>query len=145
MLARSEWALIGATGLLEAAVTLGVFVWALGARDVPTARSLAFSVLVFAELFRALTARSRDRLFLEVGAFTNRPLLVVIGLSLLLQLALLQVPWSREVFQLGALTATEVGVALCLGLVPVSALELAKLGRRWLGAHPAAASADAPR
>lgn len=32
---------------------------------------LAFSVLVFAELFRAFAARSTTRLFWEVGAFTN--------------------------------------------------------------------------
>jgi Ca2+-transporting ATPase len=144
MLARSEWLLVGATGLLEAAVTLGVFVWALEARDVLAARSLAFSVLVFAELFRAFTARSRDRLFLEVGAFTNVPLLVVVGVSMLLQLGLTQLTWARELFQLGALTAAEIGLALALGLIPVSVLELAKLVRRSLRRHPPAAPAGAP-
>jgi Ca2+-transporting ATPase len=144
MLARSEWLLIGATGVLEAAVTLGVFVWALGARDLVTARSLAFSVLVFAELFRAFAARSRERLFLEAGVFTNLPLLVVVTLSMLLQLGLLQLPWTREVFQLGALTASEIGLAVGAALVPVSILELAKLLRRFRGVRSPAGSADAP-
>ena len=35
MLGRTQWRLIVATGLLEAATTLGVFVWALQARDLP--------------------------------------------------------------------------------------------------------------
>jgi Ca2+-transporting ATPase len=145
MLARAEWLLIASTGLLEAAVTLGVFMWALGARDLLTARSLAFSVLVFAELFRAFTARSRDRLFLEVGGFSNVPLLLVVGLSLLLQLGLLGLPWARELFQLGGLTAADIALALALGLVPVSVLELAKLLRRSCGTRPKAPSATAPR
>jgi P-type Ca2+ transporter type 2C len=144
MLARSEWVLIGATGLLEAAVTLGVFVWALGARDLLAARTLAFSVLVFAELFRAFAARSRERLFLEMGAFTNLPLLAVVGGSMLLQLGLLQLPWAREVFQLDALQAADLALALCAGIVPVSVLELAKLARRSIGRSPAAPPADAP-
>jgi Ca2+-transporting ATPase len=144
MLARSEWVLIGATGVMEASVTLGVFVWALGARDLPAARSLAFSVLVFAELFRAFTARSRDRLFLEAGAFTNLPLLAVVCLSMLLQLGLLLSPGAREVFQLGALTTADVSLALGLGLVPVSILELAKLLRRSRTMRPPAPSADSP-
>ena len=66
MLGRREWQFIVATGLLQAATTLGIFVWALNARDLVEARNLAFSVLVFAELFRAFAARSNTRLFWEV-------------------------------------------------------------------------------
>ena len=55
MLGATEWRFIAATGLLQAIATLGVFVWALRARDLVEARNLAFSVLVFGELFRALS------------------------------------------------------------------------------------------
>jgi hypothetical protein len=51
-LGRAEWRFIITTGLLQAAATLSVFVWALNARDLSEARNLAFSVLVFGELFR---------------------------------------------------------------------------------------------
>lgn len=71
MLARAQWTRICATGLLEAMITLAVFAWALRARDLTEARNLAFSTLVFGELLRAFAARSPDRLFWEVGAFTN--------------------------------------------------------------------------
>jgi P-type Ca2+ transporter type 2C len=144
MLARAEWKLVAATGVLEATVTLGVFVWALGARDVITARSLAFSVLVFAELFRAFAARSRDRLFLEVGALTNVPLVAVVLCSMLLQIAVLQLPWARGVFQLGAVSGAELGLALALGLVPVTVLELVKLLRRSRRIAAREPSAGAP-
>ena len=86
MLGRAEWRFIITTGLLQAAATLGVFVWALNARDLSEARNLAFSVLVFGELFRAFAARSTTRVFWEVGAFTNLRLLGVVLFSVLMQL-----------------------------------------------------------
>jgi Ca2+-transporting ATPase len=132
MLARRQWTLIGLTGLLEATVTLSVFAWALGARNLGEARNLAFSVLVFAELFRSFAARSPDRLFWEVGAFTNVQLLGVVAVSVFLQIGLHHIPWTQALFQVGALRLSDCAMALALGLIPVSALELAKLLRRVL-------------
>ncbi len=130
MLGRSQWTLIALTGLLEASVTLGVFVWALQARNFQEARNLAFSVLVFGELFRAFAARSTTRLFWEVGAFTNLRLLGVVVLSVLLQLALHHIPATQALFQIEALTLSDCALALGLGLIPVSILEVSKLLRR---------------
>ena len=47
MLGASEWRLIGGVGAVLAACTLAVFGWALRARDLDEARTLAFSTLVF--------------------------------------------------------------------------------------------------
>src|SRR5262245_49094318 len=71
MLGRREWTGVSATGALEAAVVLGVYVWALRASGVQAARALAFDTLVVSELFRAFAARSPTRLFGQVGVFTN--------------------------------------------------------------------------
>ncbi len=130
MLARAQWKLIGVTGLLEATVTLGVFAWALQARDLTEARNLAFSTLVFGELFRAFAARSPDRIFWEVGAFTNVRLLGVVAISVFMQLGLHHIPWTQELFQIGALPLSDCALSLGLGLIPVSVLELTKLARR---------------
>jgi Ca2+-transporting ATPase len=130
MLARAQWTLIGFTGLLEASVTLSVFAWALHARDLGEARNLAFSVLVFGELFRAFAARSPDRLFWEVGAFTNVRLLGVVALSVFLQLGLHHMPWAQALFEVGALSLSDCALVLGLGLIPGSVLELSKLARR---------------
>ncbi|MDQ2643304.1 MAG: cation-translocating P-type ATPase [Myxococcota bacterium] len=130
MLARSQWTLIGVIGFLEATVTLGVFAWALEARDLTEARNLAFSTLVFGELFRAFAARSQDRIFWEVGAFTNLRLLGVVVVSIFLQLGLHHIPWSQDLFQIGDLPLADCALALGLGLIPVSILELTKLARR---------------
>jgi len=131
MLGRNEWRFILATGLLQAAASLGVFVWALSARDLSEARNLVFSVLVFGELFRAFAARSTTRVFWELGAFTNLKLLGVVAFSVVLQLGIHHIPAAQAMFAIGPLSATDCGLTLLVALVPVTAIELAKLVRRW--------------
>ncbi len=129
LLGGREWARIGITGFLQATVTLATFAWVLSRSDLDTARNLAFSVLVFGELFRAFAARSETRVFWQTGIFGNLKLLGVIGVSVVLQLGLHHFPWTQELFGLGPLSAKECGAALLIGLVPVTVLELAKLVR----------------
>jgi Ca2+-transporting ATPase len=130
MLGARQWRLIAVTGLLQAAVTLGVFVWALAARDLAEARNLAFSIIVFGELFRAFAARSTTRTFWEVGASTNLPLLGVVALSVLLQLGIHHTPAMQVIFNIGALSASDCAFSLLVALIPVTAIELSKLARR---------------
>lgn len=131
MLGRAEWRFIVTTGLLQAATTLGVFVWALSARDLLEARNLAFSVLVFGELFRAFAARSTTRLFWEVGAFTNLRLLAVVVFSVLMQLAIHHIPVAQVLFEIGPLSLADCVLTLLVALVPVTVIEVWKLVRRW--------------
>lgn len=130
MLGRPEWQIIGATGLLQAAATLSVFIWALEARDLSTARNLAFSVLVFGELFRAFAARSATRVFWEVGAFTNLRLLAVVILSVLLQLGIHHLPLGQQLFGISPLSASDCLLTVGVALVPVTLIEVGKLVRR---------------
>jgi Ca2+-transporting ATPase len=130
MLGRPQWTTVIVTGLLEAAVTISVFAWALGSRGLGEARSLAFSVIVFSELFRSFAARSTTRLFWEVGAFTNLRLLGVVIVSGLVQLALQHVPFAQTLLGTGPLSAADCALSIALGLIPVSILESAKLVRR---------------
>ena len=131
ILGRQQWQFIFTTGLLQAFATLGVFVWALNARDLVEARNLAFSVLVFGELFRAFAARSTTRLLWEVGVLTNVKLLGVVVFSVLLQVGIHHIPAAQVVFEIGPLAATDCAVTLLVGLIPVTAIELSKLVRRW--------------
>ena len=132
MLGRAEWRFIVTTGLLQAATTLGVFVWALNARDVSEARNLAFSVLVFGELFRAFAARSTTRVFWEVGALTNAPLLGVVVFSVLMQLGIHHIPAAQAVFAIDPLSAADCVLTLLVASVPVTVIEVEKLVRRWM-------------
>jgi Ca2+-transporting ATPase len=131
MLGRPEWTAVATTGLLEGSVVLATFWWALRTRGAAEARTLAFGTLVFCELFRSFAARSRTRLFWELGAFTNLRLLVVVAVSIAGQLALHHLPGLRAFFQLELLGTQATVTALGLGLIPVTVLELAKLLGRW--------------
>ena len=133
ILGRSQWTTIAITGLLEASVVLGVYLWMLETRDLATARNLAFSTLVVCELLRAFAARSTTKLFPETGIFGNVALLGIVAVSLLLQLALHHVPFLQKLFGLGALSATECALSFGFGLIPVTVIELSKLIRRAAG------------
>jgi Ca2+-transporting ATPase len=130
MLGRPQWTTVIVTGLLQAAVTISVFAWALGSRGLGEARNLAFSVIVFSELFRAFAARSSTRLLWEVGAFTNLRLLGVVLVSALVQLGLHHIPFAQTLLGTGPLSASDCGLSVALGLIPVSILESAKVARR---------------
>ena len=132
MLRRREWAFVVWTGLLQAAVVLGVYAWSLRTEGVDVARNLAFSVLVFVELFRAFAARHPEQTFWEVGAFTNLRLLAVVVASGAVQVALHHVPSIQRLFHVAPLTLADCVLSIGLGLVPVTILELTKLVRRAL-------------
>jgi Ca2+-transporting ATPase len=131
MLGRAEWTTIAFTGLLDAVVTLGVFAWVLRAEGLAEARNMAFTTLVFGELFRAFAARSRTKLFWEVGVFSNLRLLGIVGVSAALQIAMHHVPFTQEIFALTPISLRECLISLGLGLIPVSVLELSKVPGRW--------------
>jgi Ca2+-transporting ATPase len=129
ILGRAEWREIAVTGALQTAVTFGVYAWALG-DGLARARSLAFAVLVFVQLFRSFASRSTTRVFWQVGAFSNLVLLAVVIASVAFQLAIHSLPLTRALFGITALTPRDAALCLALGVVPVTVVELAKLVRR---------------
>jgi Ca2+-transporting ATPase len=130
LLGRHEWRGIIFTGLVEAGVTLGVFIWALRRRDLGEARDLAFNTLVFSELFRAFAARSPDKLFWQVGVFNNLRLIAVVVVSALVQIGIHQIPAAARLFRIQDLPLETRVVPFLLALIPVTALEVRKLLRR---------------
>ncbi len=142
MLGRPQWTTVIVTGLLQAAVTISVFAWALKSRDLAEARNLAFSVIVFSELFRSFAARSTTRLFWEVGAFTNLRLLGIVLVSGLVQLGLHHIPFAQRLLGTGPLSASDCALSVALGLIPVSVLECSKLIRRVVGRSTSRAAGE---
>jgi TrmH family RNA methyltransferase len=121
---------------LNLAQAVLVYAWALHSRGLDEARNLAFSVIVFSELFRSFAARSTTRLFWEVGAFTNLRLLGVVLVSGLVQLGLHNIPFAQTLLGTGPLSASDCALAVAMGLVPVSVLECSKLIRRITAPSP---------
>jgi Ca2+-transporting ATPase len=127
MLGRAQWRRVLRMGALEAAVVLATFAWVVRSGDLAHARAIAFSTLVFCELFRAFAARSPRLVYWQVGVFTNVHLLAVVALSAALQLMLPFVPLARGRLDLEGMSPADSALALGLGLVPVTVLELSKL------------------
>ncbi|NVB78347.1 MAG: cation-translocating P-type ATPase [Kofleriaceae bacterium] len=129
LLGREQWFSIGLTALVQTAVTLGSFAWALANGELDQARDLAFSVLVFGQLFRAFASRSPQRVFWQVGVLGNVLLLVVVFGSAFVQVVIHEVPWTQTLFRVGQISNARIVVAIALGLVPVTVVEVVKLVR----------------
>ena len=130
ILGRSQWNYILLTGLIQATVTLSIFAWALRFRGLGEARNLALSTLVFGELFRAFAARSMTRTFWELGALKNIRLLGVVLVSALIQVGIQHIQAAQSLFQIGTLSWADCALSVCIGLCPVTILEIQKLIRR---------------
>lgn len=130
LLGKREWTSVIAIGLLQALVALAVFVWALQARGLDEARNLAFTTLVFGELFRAFGARSTHKTILEIGIFSNMRLFSVVLVSAILQIAIHHIPALQQLLQIGPISASDCLLFFFVGLIPLCAIELWKLAVR---------------
>jgi Ca2+-transporting ATPase len=65
---------------------------------------------------------------LRLGLFSNLPLLGAILGTVLLQLAVIYLPWFNAVFKTAPLTAVELGICCLLALTVFAAVE----GEKWL-------------
>jgi len=117
------------TGLVTAGVSFAVYVYMLQTASADTARSYAFTVLVFAEMLRAFGARSETTPVWRISLFTNRNLLMVVAASLAVQL------WSQHSALLGGflritpIPLTDGLLLLALGTIPLLVMEAVKVMR----------------
>jgi Ca2+-transporting ATPase len=129
---------LGATviwqGVLLAVVALTAygFVYRVHPDDTTRAGTMAFCVVVYGELFRALAARSRQWTFFQLGPFTNPYLFAAVAVSGLLQVSVVVIPFARPVFETVTHSPVEWAVMILLALAPVTAIELVKFVRQKL-------------
>jgi Ca2+-transporting ATPase len=121
-----NWAKILFHGFLVAAVTAIAFGMTLRAHDQQTARTVAFCVLAYSQLFYAYACRSVSRIALS-SLFGNRALLIGIGISIVLQTSAVLVPGLREIFESSVLSPAQWIMILLLAFVPVTVAEISKL------------------
>ena len=120
-----------AQGGFMALLTIGAFAYCLYVMQdgLTQARTVAFTVLVVAQLFHAFNCRSDRQSIFSLGVFTNRSLVWGVAGSMALQAAILLTPWSRAVFDVAALDSLHWLLALGLGLMPLVAMETWKAMR----------------
>jgi Ca2+-transporting ATPase len=99
--------------------------------DVQTAETMAFITLSLCELFRAYTVRSERVSIFKLGVFSNRYMQYAVGLSLVLMLLVVSVPFLQPIFNTHFMSAREWGVVLSLALIPAISEELTKAYQRF--------------
>lgn len=114
------------TGLLTAGVSFSVFLFSLNSNRPELAQTHAFSVLVFAELFRSFGVRSEVRNIWNINLFSNFKLLVIVGASIALQI------WSHhnlilaKFFKTFLVPINDCLVLIALSLIPLILMECLK-------------------
>ncbi len=95
--------------------------------NVDRARAMTFCVVVYAELFRALAARSSTLTLGQLGIWTNPQLVLAIIVSGLLQVSVAVFPFTQSVFDVPAHSLGEWSIIILLALTPVTVIEVYKL------------------
>ncbi|MCF6155640.1 MAG: cation-translocating P-type ATPase [Candidatus Brocadia sp.] len=67
--------------------------------DLERARTVAFSVMVISQLFHSFNCRNAHRSLFMIGVFTNKKLLLATGFSLAMQVAIVYIPYSENIFK----------------------------------------------
>ncbi|MGB5081853.1 MAG: HAD-IC family P-type ATPase [Burkholderiales bacterium] len=120
---------IGVIGVVDAAAILTVFYLALQRypAHLEAAQTMAFVTLCTSELIRAFTARSEYHSVFSIGVFSNRWMVWAVGVSFLLVLMVVYVPFLRPFFDTVPLTAGDWLLMLPFFFLSPVAMELLKV------------------
>ncbi len=113
---------IGAFGSLMAALSLLVG-WLAWNADDPAWQTMLFTTLIFSQLALALEVRAEKQSLFSVGLFTNRAMLVAVGIGVAAHFALIYVPFLQEVFGTVALGPKDLLISLAAAMTILLAAE----------------------
>ncbi len=137
VITRTMWVGIVEVGVVMAAGTLLVLDASLpgglieGAGELRHAHTMAFTTLVLFSLFTVFNARSDERSAFD-GLLSNRWLLAAVAASLLLQAAVVYLPFLHQAFGTVPLDARDWLLCLAVASSVLWVRELSKLARRYL-------------
>jgi len=116
-------------GLVMTVVALGVG-YAYWLAGLASWQTMTFTTLVLSQVFFALAVRSeRDSLF-TIGLLSNRAMLAAVLSTILLQLAVIYVPFLQPILKTTALSAWDLALSLVLSTTVFWVAELDKLIKR---------------
>ncbi len=116
-------------GLFMAAVTLGAQAWAINTGH-DNWQTIVFSILAFAQLGHVMAIRSDRQFLLQQGIFSNMPLLGAVVLTVLLQLAIIYLPFCNLHFKTKPLSWQELLGCMGAAAIVFHAVELEKLVKK---------------
>ena len=121
--------LIIAQGLFMAFCSLFAFLFVLWFENggIDRARTVAFVVLSCSQLFHAFNCRSMTESLFNVGVFTNKKLILATGISFLLQVAVVCIPFLQKVFKTAPLGVTDWFLIIGISSLPLWVMEAWKV------------------
>jgi Ca2+-transporting ATPase len=117
-------------GILLAVSTLAAFIWTLNASgDMGHATTVAFLTLGLAQLFHVFNSRFETGSAFKQGFFSNRAIWAALGLTILLLIAAVYLPFLQTVLKTVPSSPMEWLVVAIASLSPALLVELYKLSR----------------
>jgi len=113
-------------GIVQTAIVVGLFAFALGAWGNGAASTAAFVTLSLLELFHAFNVRSEDRSLFDQGMLSNPAMNRAFLAGLAMQLSVLLVPPLQGVFSVTTMNAPQWCTVLALETAPIPICEAAK-------------------
>lgn len=134
VLTKQRGLLVLMHGTMMSIVTLSAF-WIVYRGDegnVEKARTVAFGVAAFSQLFFAFGCRSHSRTMPQLRLFSNAWLLSAVVFSVLLQVGVMLIPAIQRIFAVSTgLTWEWVLIGVC-SVIPVTVIELVKLFKSFM-------------
>jgi P-type Ca2+ transporter type 2C len=93
----------------------------------PQVQTVVFTTLVLAQLMHAFNSRSERLSFMELSFFDNKALLLALGASLILQLAVILIPPLMQVFGTAYVGASGWILIIACSLLPVVLIDRVKV------------------
>ena len=116
-------------GGLIAVCTMIAFYIGLQAEGAALASTMAFSTLTLARLFHGFNCRSEQSIF-KIGLFTNQSSLGAFVAGVALLTLVIFVPFLSHLFEISALTGSQIGLIALLAFVPSALIQLFRVFKK---------------
>ncbi len=103
-----------------------MFVYFWEKEGIERARTAAFIVLSCSQLFHSFNCRNFTESLFKIGVFTNKKLILATGVSFLLQMAVVYVPFLRVIFKTEVLGVFDWVLVIIISSFPLWAMEVFK-------------------
>src|SRR5215204_233797 len=114
-------------GAVMALVSLATGVW-YSQVEPEIWQTMVFTTLTLSQLAHVMAIRSGDESLFSIGLLSNKPLLLAVAITLVLQLAAIYAPFFQEILEIEALPLTDLAIAVALSTIIFWAVEVEK----WL-------------
>jgi Ca2+-transporting ATPase len=94
-------------------------------------QTMTFTVLCFSQLGHVMAIRSSHRSTFAIGVFSNKPMIIALAITVMLQLMIIYVPFFNDIFKTKPLSLIEWLITIGLSSIVFWAVELEKVIRSW--------------